>query len=174
MSVNHFRMSILLGSLAMLSVWGCQESPSSAQRGESPAKSGHGHEHPHDHPTEGPHQGRLIELGAEEYHAELVHDAATGVISIHLLGSDAKTPAPIAEPALSLNLLVEGRPLQARLDAAPQADDPPGTSSRFSLVDEAVFQALESSGAKGRLNVTIAGKPYSGEIAHRSPPGHRH
>ncbi len=42
----------------------------------------------HSHPTEGPHHGTLIELGKEEYHAELVHDDK--MVTIYILDSAAK------------------------------------------------------------------------------------
>ncbi|MDA1165948.1 MAG: hypothetical protein O3B13_22860 [Planctomycetota bacterium] len=68
-----------LASLAMASfiVSGCADSTDNSQfsdvsvtESESPDESAHA---AHAHPSEGPHGGDLIELGNEEYHAELVH-----------------------------------------------------------------------------------------------------
>jgi hypothetical protein len=127
----------------------------------------------HDHPSEGPHGGHLIELGAEEYHAELVHDDATKTVTVYLLDSKATQPVGIAETELTLNLVVDGKPQQVKLAAAPQPGDTEGNASRFSVVDEKVLEALDAPKTTGRLNVTIAGKSYTGEIAHEAHD-HKH
>lgn len=118
------------------------------------------------HPETGPHKGHLIELGEEEYHAELTHEDATKTVTIYILGKDAKTAVPIAEPEIALNLVVDGAPLQAKLAASPQAGDPQGKSSRFVLVDEKVMEALEAPKTTGRLSLTIEGKTFSGNVQH--------
>lgn len=135
------------------------------------AASGHAEEHAH--PETGPHQGDLIELGDEEYHAELIHDDATKTVILYLLGKDAKTAVSIADPQIDLNLAVDGKPLQVKLTAAPQEGDPAGQASKFTVVDEAALTALEAPKTTGRLNVTIAGKTYSGSISHEAH-GHKH
>lgn len=132
-------------------------------------------EHAHDHPSEGPHGGHLIELGNEEYHAELAHDDASKTVTVYILDSKAKTPVPIAETELTLNLVVDGTPQQAKLAAAPQEGEAEGKSSRFSIVDEQLLETLEGPKTTGRLNVTIDDKPYTGEIVHEAHDhGHKH
>ncbi len=64
----------------------------------------------HDHPAEGPHHGSLIELGNEEYHAELVHDAEN--VTVYILDSSASTATPIEAPELTINLMHDGKPAQ--------------------------------------------------------------
>ena len=56
----------------------------------------------------GPNGGHLIELGEEEYHAEVVMDEAARTLTVYLLGGDAKTAQPTAEPTVTLNLEVDG------------------------------------------------------------------
>jgi hypothetical protein len=126
----------------------------------------------HAHAEHGPHGGQLIELGKEEYHGELLHDDAAHKITIYLLDGAAKKSVAIADQELTLNIVVEGKPLQFKLQAAPQTDDPAGQSSRFELVDHALCEALDAPKSKGRLNVTIAGKPYSGEVGHEAHEHH--
>ncbi|QDU26931.1 hypothetical protein ETAA8_20150 [Anatilimnocola aggregata] len=128
----------------------------------APAKADTGHEHA----EEGPHKGHLIELGQKgEYHAELTHDDASKTITIYLLGPDAKTAVTIADPELLLNLVAAGEPQQAKLTASPQEGET-GGSSRFVLVDEKVLELLEAPKTTGRLNVTINGTSYSGNLEH--------
>jgi hypothetical protein len=133
---------------------------------QQPAANKPAAEHEHAHPEEGPHHGHLIELGEEEYHAELTHDDATKTITVYLLDGKAEKPVPISEPEILVNLVVDGAPIQAKLLANPQEGDPAGQSSRFSITDEKVMVALQAERAAGRLNVTIAGKPYTGNIEH--------
>jgi hypothetical protein len=121
----------------------------------------------HDHAHEGPHGGHLIELGgSEEYHAELAHDDKTNTVTIYLLGSNAKDKVTSAEKELTLNLTVAGKPLQFKLPAAPDEGDAAGESSRFQLSDASLLEAIEAEGAKGRLNVKIGDKSYSGDVEH--------
>ena len=85
----------------------------------------------HVHPTEGPHHGALIELGKEEYHAELVHDDRAGFVTIYILDGAAKTAVPIQAKEVTLNLLVGGKPRQFRLAALAQPGDVIVAGRRF-------------------------------------------
>ena len=159
-------------SLALvLGFFGCNGSSAP----DSAADKGHtehdGHDHgekgeAHAHPSEGPHHGHLIELGKEEFHAELTHDDATKTITVYLLDHEAKAPVTSTDAEIVLNLVVDGKPLQAKLAAAPQESDPAGSASRFSITDEKVLEALEAPKTTGRLNVTIADKAYTGSVEH--------
>ncbi len=124
------------------------------------------------HAEEGPHKGHLIELGEEEYHAELIHEDATKTVAIYLLGADARTAVSIPDPEIMLNLVVAGTPMQAKLTAERQPGDPEGQASKFAIVDEQILEALEAPKTTGRLNVTIGGKSYSGNVEHEGDHGH--
>ena len=78
--------NLLTTSLATLAMTafvlsGCADPPDSTPTSTASATDdghheGDGHDHSegdHEHPSEGPHGGDLIELGNEEYHAELIH-----------------------------------------------------------------------------------------------------
>jgi len=119
----------------------------------------------HAHPTEGPHGGTLIELGKEDYHAELVHDEAADTVAVFILDGAAKALMAIDAKQLSLNLIVGGRPQQFSLDAQPQSTDPAGKCSAFGSKNAAIGKALHGKGTTGRLNVTVAGKVYVGKLA---------
>ena len=119
----------------------------------------------HSHPTEGPHGGTLIELGKEDYHAELVHDEAADTVAVYLLDGAAEEPVAIDAKQLSLNLLIGGEPQQFPLDAQPQSTDPAGKCSAFGSTSAAIGKALHAKGTTGRLNVTVAGKVYVGKLA---------
>lgn len=175
--------SMTFACLSLAGFVGCNEpaakAPAPAATGEQHAE-GDGHEHgeeghaDHDHPSEGPHHGHLIELGEEEYHAELTHDDATGKVTIYLLDSGAKNSVPIAAEAVTINLVTDGKPKQFTLPAVADENDPAGKSSRFEVADEELHEALEAENAKGRLNITIEGKDYVGTIEHAAHGEHEH
>ncbi len=125
------------------------------------------------HASEGPHHGALIELGKEEYHAELVHDAQS--VTIYLLDGAAKEPVQSDASEVIINLLHAGMPRQFKLAASPEVNDPAGTSSRFVSTDSELPGHLEDETAAPKLNVAIAGKAYRGIIVHGpSHAGHDH
>ena len=169
-------LSVTLTGACLLTGLGCTDNHGNAKPApEGEHHEGDGHDHGAGaHPEEGPHHGHLIELGKEEYHAELTHDDASKTVAIYLLDSAAKSAVPIADPEILLNLLVDGKPHQVKLVAEPQAGDPAGQSSKFSIVDEAVVESLEAPKTTGRLNVTINGKPYTGNVEHHNHDEHAH
>lgn len=127
----------------------------------------------HAHPSEGPHHGDLVELGNEEFHAEVVHGEG-GSVSVYVLDSAAKVSVPIDATELTINITHDGNAEQFKLPADRDAADPEGKSSRFSLKDEGLAKDLDSHDASARLVVMINGKSYSGKIAHAHDADHEH
>ena len=167
----------VLGASTAIWLAGCPSSDSASDSDRSPdeptSSDDHGHDHGHDHPDHGPHGGDLIELGNEEYHAELVHDEEAGTITIYVLdGSAAKTVA-IDAAAVTINLVHEGTPEQYALSATPGDGDAEGKSSRFVSEDEALERNLHAA-TNPRLSLKIDGKPYSGDIVHDHDHGDSH
>ena len=160
-----FRLShSFLGVLALLAFVGCSKStPPPAPLATSQ----------HDHPEEGPHHGELIELSDGDYHAELVHDEDANAVVIYLLDGKAKDKVTSTEQELVLNLVVDGKPTQFTLAADPEPSDPKDESSKFQAASEELSKAIHASGTKGRLNVTIGGKPLVGSFEHKAH-GHDH
>lgn len=159
-------MSCLSLSLSLLLAAGCTDpsaSPSGATAGSSAGGAAEA-THDHDHPAEGPHHGHLIELGSDEYHAELVHDQSS--VTIYLLDGAAQKPVAIDSPEITINLKHDGRPEQFRLAASPEAGDPDGKSSRFVSQDAELAGHLDDEAAAPRLSVMINGTPYSGALSH--------
>lgn len=129
----------------------------------------------HAHPTEGPHHGDLIELGNEEYHAEILHDEDAGTVTIYVLDGAAINQVPIDATDVTINAKHDGQPEQFKLAASPDANDPPGKSSRFVSDDEELAHHLDEDGADPRLVLTINGKSYRGVITHdHDHEGHDH
>ena len=125
----------------------------------------------HAHPSEGPHHGTLIELGKEEFHAELVHDDKSVVI--YILDSAAKNAVPIETAEVIVNLMHDGKPEQFKLAANADATDPSGKSSRFQSNEIELVKHLDDESAAPKLSVSINGKAYRGVISH-DHAGHTH
>lgn len=167
-----FRSFWLLTLVACLSTFlGCgggqQPDPN------KPAAHHEGDGHDHGHASEGPHRGTLVELGKEEYHAEVVHDDAAGTVTIYLLDSAAKKAVPIDAPEVLINLTHDGNAEQFKLAASPDQGDPEGKSSRFVSSDKELSEDLDAKGTKPQLVVVIDGKQFRGDIAH-DHEGHEH
>ncbi len=120
-------------------------------------------DHAHEHATQGPHKGTLIELGEEEYHGEIVLDEKTHLVTVYLLGSNAKDPVAIEATEVVINLKHGDKPEQFKLKAAPLKTDPKSKSSRFAVKDEELVEDLHH--AQAQLRVKISGKSFMGKIA---------
>ena len=126
----------------------------------SDTKKAHVHE-------EGPHDGHLIELGEEEYHAELVFDEKSRKTTLYILGSDPETAHPIDAKEVEFHLEEGDGYTELIFAAAPQEDDPDGKSSRFELAADDLPAAIdEEEKFVGHIDVTIGGKVYEGEVDH--------
>ncbi|EMI15290.1 putative secreted protein [Rhodopirellula maiorica SM1] len=127
----------------------------------------------HAHPSEGPHHGSLVELGNEEYHAEVVHDEKS--VTVYILDSAAKKAVPIDASEVTINLMHDGTPEQFKLAASPDSGDADGKSSRFTLPDAALVGHIDDEASAPKLSVTIEGTAYRGEIKHdHDHEGHDH
>ncbi|WLD14380.1 hypothetical protein [Planctellipticum variicoloris] len=139
--------------------------PTAEYKTNEQLKTERGDDHDHDdhgHGAAGPHGGSLVELGEEEYHAEVVVDEKTHSLVVYLLGKDAKTASPIAATEVTVGL---GGDKSATLKAAPLEGEGEGKASKFELADEKVVHDLLDAGfLHGSLKVQIGEKAYEGHI----------
>ncbi len=128
----------------------------------------HGHAHAHDHGHgHGPHEGELIELGEEEFHAEVVFDEKENKVVLYLLGPDAKANVAIEAKELSLEMPGKDAAVTHALAAAPQDGDGEGKSSRFEIKSEELIEAFHHDPKTvGKFKVSIGGKEFEGAIKH--------
>ena len=169
MSADWLKVIVAGCAVASLGFVGCGGMKSGAgPKEEHHAKDGHDH-----HPTEGPHKGHLIELGKEEFHAELTHEEESKTVKVYILDGEAKAAVPIDATDVTINVVTDGKPQQVKLPAAPQSGDPAGKSSAFAVIHAELLEAVEKPKTKGRLNVTVKGKPYVGEITDLDDHDHK-
>ncbi|WP_013629941.1 MULTISPECIES: hypothetical protein [Rubinisphaera] len=127
----------------------------------------------HAHPEHGPNGGELFELGAEEYHAELLHDDDAQTVTINLLDSAAKEAVTIPDQEVTLNVKADGSGSQFKLTSTGEGE----ANSTFTSKDAKLIELLEGEHADITLVVTIAGKQYRGQMHHdhaHGEEGHDH
>lgn len=190
--------SLMLFSMVALLFSGCSEKPESTSPTSSTSgtdvdsdQTGSGG---HVHSSEGPHGGDLIELGNDEYHAELVHprdhddDAHShqgndndgdathdhAGVTVYILDGAARNLVPIAAADISLNLSHAGRPEQFKLTAMPTETDSDGRSSRFASADRDLLEHFHEEEIEGTLVLKINGTSYRGRITHSHAGGGGH
>ena len=170
LGVGMLSAAVLIG---LCGLGGCGGKPSGdfrtfdAKTDTSPdAEHGHAHDHEHGH-GHGPHDGDLVELGDEEYHAEVVFDEESHKVILFLLGADAKSAVSVEAKELSLEMPGPDTPVTHTLAAAPQDGDGEGKSSRFEITSEELIEAFHHDPkAVGKFQVSIGGKEFPGEIKH--------
>ena len=180
-------LSLVLASALGLCAAGCQPAaapptPTTGAPVTTPppatVEAGHeGHDHApgeHGHATEGPHHGVLVELGNEEYHAEVVHDEATGAVTVYLLDSSAKKSVTSTATEATINVKHGDTPEQFKLAAQPEEGNPAGQTSRYSVTDKELIEHLHEAAAAAKLNVTIGDAPSPGAIPAEDHAAHDH
>ena len=129
----------------------------------------------HDHAALGPHHGDVVEIGKEEYHAEIVLNEEKKQMFVYLLDKEVKGYVSIDAAFVAVNLLINAKPVQIKLKAAPQPVDPKGFSSCFGAVSPELIDALHHPKSEPKLALKIRNKSYSVKIAHNHDhAGHDH
>lgn len=156
--------SNLLTCLAMalsvgLLITGCKPPPA-ATNDPPPAD-------PHEHAHTGPHGGHIIELGKNhDFHAEVVEDHDTSVVSIYMLDGDMKEKK-IAAESVSLTFATDDGKVQSfDLNAVSPAD---GKASQFDAPDSKLFDLMhEHHDIEGKLRVTTDDTQFVGTLDHHA------
>jgi hypothetical protein len=151
-----FAAGLLLLGLAM--VTGCSNQQATSPKGgeKAPPKGGEGQDHTH---GAGPHGGVVFDLGGGTYHAEFTVDHPKQEATVYILGSDAKTAAPVKADKLLLS--INEPQFQVELKAVPLDGEPKGVSSRFVGKHERLGKEQEFAGT---VSGEIDGKPYAGDF----------
>ncbi len=135
--------------------------------GQTPKEAKAADEHGHDHDRPGPHGGRVLVLGADAFHAELVHDQDAHKVTVFLAEANSGKPVAADAPGVSIQLLQGGDFVSYTL--APAEGGGPG---EYSLASGPLCDALaHGEDVKGRIRAAIGGEQVSGEI---EGCGHEH
>jgi hypothetical protein len=171
-------LAFSLALAAVVGFVGCNNSSVKPSDSSANSSDDHGHDHGdgvRDHSVKGhahgagPHDGTIADWGGGKYHVEFTVDHEKQQATVYILGSDEKTPTPIA--AKSIELSIQEPEFQLMLQASPQEGDPEGQSSRFIGNHEQLGVVQEFAGT---MTGVVDGTPYSGDFKEDSHGDHSH
>ena len=122
----------------------------------------------------GPHKGVVFDIAGGKYHGEFVVDHPKKEVTVYILGSDEKTPAPVEADKVVLTITNAARESQDDPKAAPeprfQVDLLPkdrgadGKASAFSGTHKRFGHEQEFSGT---VTFEAKGKPFAGDFEEK-------
>jgi len=127
-------------------------------KGNAPAAPAAAHEE-----HKAPHGGALLELGEEEAHLELIHDAKAGSLTVYVYGKSLDAPAAVEMPVIQVVGKSGAEELKSTA-VSPKAD---GTSAQWTVTDP----RLATDPLDGRIRVKVDGKSHQSAL---EPAGHDH
>jgi len=126
--------------------------------------------HHHDHAS-GPNGGHILEFG--DYHGEITM-GEDRVVSVYVLGDDAKTAVPVADGSVTLKLTVGEETQEIALTAAPLEGEADGQSSRFTAAADAIPESVKDiEGIAGSIDLKVGDKTHTAKVSH-DHHGHDH
>lgn len=117
---------------------------------EHPETAGHASTHQH----AAPHGGMLIEIGDHQFNVEIVHDAATGTLTLYTLDAHAENFVRTAMPAIELAVAVGGQTRSLTLLPVANAatGETVGATSQYEASTEWLKNASDLTGTIGLLD----------------------
>jgi len=156
----------LLAAGTLLS--GCREQASepAGEAATRSAASSPATDHEHSHGA-GPHDGVIADWGGGKYHVELTVNHLTKEATVYVLGSDARSPAPVH--AESVLLSISDPSFQMDLKPVPMEGESGGLCSRFVGTNEGLENVQRIAGT---ISGQIGGTPYAGDFQGTSHDHH--
>jgi len=148
------RLTVLATLALVLYAVGCKKEQTSSNENQSAQSAKGDHHH-----GAGPHGGVIADWGGGKYHVEFTVDHDKKQATVYILGSDAKTPAPIAASQLVLN--INEPEFDVELKPEPLGKESGGVSSRFVGQHENLEMEREFAGT---ISGEVDGTPYAGDF----------
>ena len=164
-------VGVVLALAASIGLVGCPATTGSKDGGG--VKEGAEAEHAHVH--HGPHNGHLMEIGEEEYHAEWTDDES-GKVTFYFLDGEAKKEVPVEAEEITIEVKIgDKEPILYKLAAVNLQDK---KASTFELVDKNLQGVLDtlSEGVSAKFpSLTIGGKNFENlKIEEHKHDEHEH
>ncbi len=129
---------------------------------------------PEAHQEHGPNGGHIVELGEEEFHAEVAMDKARK-LTVYLLDGEVKHAKPVENGTLQIATQVDGKEVVLDLVAAPLDTEKDGHCSRFELAADKVPGAvMDIEGLTGDLSLKFGDKSLKSSLTESHDHGHAH
>ena len=168
MSLDMRHALLSFAACIAIALTGCPDNTSApgTKTADEHSHDHEGHDHAHDHSHAGPHGGKVIEIGNEEYHAEWTHDDS-GKVTVYILDASMKNDVPLESDTININVKFGDDAKQYTLEAESPM------SSKFSIEDKTLVGNLEalSDAVTATLSLDIKGKHYEAPI---TAGGHDH
>jgi hypothetical protein len=184
MSSLRFLIAASLASSVILWLAGCGSSTAPPTTGDAHSHDEHsheGHDHAHgeagheghDHAAHGPHDGHIVEIGDEEYHAEWTHDGK-GKITVYILDKEMKKEVPIAAEKIVIDTMIQDKANSFELEAVNPTEGETPMASQFEITDVGLEGVLTSLGENVTATLKLViDKPYEAKIT-RDAHDHKH
>jgi hypothetical protein len=128
-------------------------------------------EHAHVH---GPNGGHIVELGEEEFNAEVAMDQSRK-LTVYLLDEAVKAAKPVENGTMQIVTKVDAKDVTLDLVAAPLDGEKDGKCSRFELAADKVPGAImDIEGLTGDLTLKFGEKTLKTSLAEEHDHGHAH
>lgn len=148
-----------LAVLFLCAFAGCSKNSGHKDYSKAPGGDAHaGHNHG-GHAHTAPHGGTLVELGDHAFNVELLHDPATGKLTVWILDAHAENFVRITSPTIELVAMPGGKftPLTLAAVANPATGETVGNTSQFEIQAD----WLKTAGAfSGIVTVEIKGTKF--------------
>lgn len=164
------RRVLVLGTMALPLMLGCPQGGGHREFSDADnVTNTDPHDHHHEH---GPNGGHILELG--EYHGEIAITDGR-VLTLFVLGEDAKTPVPVADATAKVLLKVGEETKEIPLEAAPLEGETDGKTSRFTAAADALpAEIVDIEGVNGEVVLIVAGKEHKASASHDHHHDHAH
>lgn len=122
------------------------------------------------HPDHGPNGGHIVELGEEEFHAEVAVDKDRK-LTVWLLDESMKAAKPVENGTVQIMTKVDAKDVTLDLVAAPLEGEADGKCSRFELAaDQVPGAVMDIEGLTGDLSLKFGDKTLKSSLTE----GHDH
>jgi hypothetical protein len=126
------------------------------------------------HPEHGPNGGHIIELGEEEFHAEVAVDQDRKLI-VWLLDESMKAAKPVENGTVQILTKVDAKDVTLDLVPAPLDGEKDGQCSRFELAaDKLPGAVMDIEGLTGDLSLKFGDKTLKNSLTGEHDHGHAH
>ena len=156
---------LVLASVVSIQFAGCGSASTPAPKTSEKTSTSHDDHHHGD----APHGGTLLDWGGGAYHVEFTVDHDKKETVVYIIGSDAKSPAPIKADKIQLS--INEPAFQVELAAKPLDGEADGKSSRFVGQHENLGKVQEFAGT---ISGEVEGTPYTGDFKELPHADHKH
>ena len=165
---------LALGLALSLCLFSCDKSEPAARPFDDKTDNVSNTTPPEAHHEHGPNGGHVLELGHEEYHAEVAMDQSRK-LTVYLLDEHVKAAKPVENGTLQIVTKVDGKDVTLDLVAAPLDSEKDGKSSRFELAADKVPGAvMDIEGLTGNLTLKVGDKSLTTSLTEEHDHGHDH